>query len=419
MIMEAKLFSGKSSRENKIFTLARYFGNRTLALLVFVLFSAALLTGPAHRAWGEEVKSGSGFIFHPDGYILTNNHVVAGSTGQIVVVFRGNRIPAKLLATDPKTDLALLKIPGSNFPILPIGESRKMSVMDPVLAMGYPMFSTIGYDVSAYDGRINAIRQSDHAPLLQVDANINPGNSGGPLLNDRGEVIGIVVSKINAVQLAKTMGAIPERINFAIPIDQARTMIVTAYPQGFSPSNRTTPLRNQDIFSQSKDATVLILAPKQPDFVSSPPARNNPLSETFPDRNSEPIKMKPTLQAFIAAFIQSGASDHLDSAMQFYAPVVDYHDKGVVDESFVRKDLTQYRRHWPRREYQLFDSPVARAGSHPNQYRVSYKLGFFVSDHQRELRGTSSVTVTVEDNNGTYRITGIREAVEKSESASQ
>src|SRR5262249_41295987 len=364
-------------------------------------------------AYGQEVKSGSGFIFHPDGYILTNNHVVAGSTEQVVVLSNGNRVPAKLVAIDPKKDLALLKIAGSNFPILPIGESRKMSVMDSVLAIGYPMFSTIGYDVSAYDGRINAIRQSDHAPLLQIDANINPGNSGGPLLNDRGEVIGIVVAKINAMQLAKTMGAIPERINFAIPIDQARTMILAAYPQGFSPSNRTAPMRNQDIFSQSKDATVLILAPKQADFVSTPPARNNPSSEVFPDRNAEPIKMKPTLEAFIAAFIQSGASDHLDSAMHFYDPVVDSYDKSVDDDLFDRRNLAEHRGRWPHGEYQRIDSRMARAGSRPNQYRVNYKLGFVVSDRQRELRGTSSVTATVEDDDGTYRITGIREAVEK------
>jgi hypothetical protein len=123
--------------------------------------------------------------------------------------------------------------------------------------------------------------------------------------------------------------------------------------------------------------------------------------------------MKPTLQAFIAAFIQSGASDHLDSAMQFYAPMVNYYDKGVVDDSFVRRDLAEYRRRWPRREYQLFDSPVVRAGSHPNQYTVSYRLGFVMADRQRELRGTSSVTVSVQDNDGTYRITGVREIVEK------
>jgi hypothetical protein len=395
-----------------------------LLLLAFILFLGALVTDPVLRGSAQEVKSGSGFIFHPDGYILTNNHVVAGSTGQIVVIFNGNRVPAKLLAADSKADLALLKISGSNFPILPIGESRKMSVMDPVLAIGYPMFSTIGYDVSAYDGRINAIRQTDHAPLLQIDANINPGNSGGPLLNDRGEVIGVVVAKINAMQLAKMMGAIPERINFAIPVDQARSMILMAYNRGFTPSNRTVPLRTQEIFAQSKDATVLILAPKQPDSVSRQPPRPQPSendspSEVFPDQNPEPIPMKPTLQAFISAFIQSGSSDHLDSVMQFYAPTVNYYDKGVVDESFVRKNLAEYRRRWPRREYELVDSPVARAGSHPSQYTVNYRLGFVVADRQRELRGTTSVTVVVEDNDGTYRISGIREIVEKSASAGE
>src|ERR1700676_1647710 len=167
-----------------------------------LLFLIAGLVTRSALVLGEEVKSGSGFIFHPDGYILTNNHVVADSTQQVVVLPSGNRVPARLVATDPKTDIALLKIPGSNFPTLPIGESGKISVMDTVLAMGFPMSSTIGYDVSAYDGKVNAIRQSESVPLFQIDANINPGNSGGPLLNDRGEVIGIVVSKLNAMQLA-------------------------------------------------------------------------------------------------------------------------------------------------------------------------------------------------------------------------
>src|ERR1700733_10857633 len=127
----------------------------------WLFFAVGLATGLLPVA-GREVKSGSGFIFHPDGFILTNNHVVSDSTEQIVVLPNGNRVPAKLVATDPKIDLALLKIPGSNFPILPIGESRKISVLDTVVAMGFPMFSTIGYDVSAYDGKINAVRQSEH-----------------------------------------------------------------------------------------------------------------------------------------------------------------------------------------------------------------------------------------------------------------
>src|ERR1700738_3517821 len=247
--LRRKRFARWSVSRSGVAFLSMQFGQtyRSLILLFLVLGAARSIPVLA-----GELKSGSGFIFHPDGYILTNNHVVADSTEQVVVLPNGDRVPARVVATDPTKDIALLKIPGSNFPTLPIGESRKISVMDTVLAMGFPMSSTIGYDVSAYDGKVNAIRQSESAPLFQADANINPGNSGGPLLNDRGEVIGIVVSKINAMQLAKTMGAIPERINFAIPIDQARSMILMAYNRGFTPSNRTVPLRTQEIFAQSK-----------------------------------------------------------------------------------------------------------------------------------------------------------------------
>jgi Trypsin-like peptidase domain len=373
---------------------------------------------------GQELKSGSGFIFHPDGYILTNNHVVAGSTEQFVVLSNGNRLPAKLVATDAKRDLALLKIPGSNFPTLPVGESRKMSVMDSVLAMGYPMSSTIGYDVSAYDGKINAIRQTDHLPMLQIDANINPGNSGGPLLNDRGEVIGIVVAKINAMQLAKTMGAIPERINFAIPVDEARSMILMAYPAGFTTSNRTVSLPDQQIFAQSKDATVLVLAPKETRAESQKAAKSQPVpeepsAEMFGSPNKELITMKPTLLAFVEAFIQSGPSARLDSVMQFYAPKVNYYDKGVVDEAFIRSDISNLRRRWPRRRYQLFNKPVARAGPGPNQYLVSYRIGYTLADRRSETRGISNVTILVQDNDGTYSVLAVREIIEKNDSPGQ
>jgi hypothetical protein len=382
-----------------------------------------LIVGWAHTiaVLGEEVKSGSGFIFHPDGYILTNNHVVADSTEHIVILSNGNRVTAKVVATDPKIDLALLKIPGSNFPVLPLGESRKISVLDTVVAMGFPMFSTIGYDVSAYDGKINAIRQSEHAPLLQIDANINPGNSGGPLLNDRGEVIGVVVSKLNAMQLAKSMGAIPERINFAIPIDEARPLVRMAYPTGFTPSRRTIPLRDQEIFVQSKDATVLILSPKKFQIAEQTPSRsqspqNEPSSELLGGQDTRPVAMKPSLLAFVQAFVQSGASDRLESAMQFYAQTVNYYDKGAVDGDYILSDLSDFRRRWPRREYQLFNTPVARAGPESNQFLVSYRVGYVLADRRKETRGVSDVTIQVQDDNGTYRVLAIQEIIQKNSS---
>jgi hypothetical protein len=369
----------------------------------------------------EEVKSGSGFIFHPDGYILTNNHVVADSAEHIVILSNGDRVTAKVVATDPKIDLALLKIPGSNFPVLPLGESGKISVLDTVVAMGFPMFSTIGYDVSAYDGKINAIRQSEHATLLQIDANINPGNSGGPLLNDRGEVIGVVVSKLNAMQLAKTMGAIPERINFAIPIDAARPMVRMVYPAGFTPSHRTVPMRDQEIFAQSKDATVLILSPKKVQTVEQAPSRsqspqNEPSPEFLGGQSNRPVTMKPSLLAFVQAFIQSGASDRLESVMQFYAQTVNYYDKGAVDGDFILSDLTGFRRRWPRREYELLNTPVARAGPGANQFLVSYRVGYVLSDRRKETRGISDVTIQVQDDNGTYTVLAIQEIIEKNDS---
>jgi hypothetical protein len=386
--------------------------------LLFLVVGLATRSAPL---LGQEMKSGSGFIFHPDGYILTNNHVVVDSTEQTIVLSNGNRVPAKLVATDPKIDLALLKIPGSNFPTLPIGESRKISVMDTVLAMGFPMYSTIGYGVSAYDGKINAIRQSEHAPLFQIDANINPGNSGGPLLNDRGEVVGIVVSKINAMQLAKTMGAIPERINFAIPIDEARAMILIAYAGGFTPSHRTAPLRDQEIFAQSKDATVLILAPKkiQPETQQadrSPPAQNESPAEIFAGPNTQPVALKPSLLAFVQAFIQSGASDRLESTMQFYGPKVNYYDKGAVNGEFIRKEVTEFRRRWPRREYRLLDNPVARVGPGSNQFMVTYRVGYLLGDRRAETHGFATVTILIQDDDGTYSVLAIREILEKNDS---
>ena len=257
-------------------------------------------------------------------------------------------------------------------------------------------------------------------PLFQIDANINPGNSGGPLLNDRGEVIGIVVSKINAMQLAKTMGAIPERINFAIPIDEARSMILMAYPGGFIPSHRTASLRDQEIFAESKDATVLILAPKkvQPPANSdrSPSSQNDPPRDFFGGTNTQPVAMKPSLLAFVQAFIQSGASDRLESAMQFYAPNVNYYDKGAVDADFIRKDLTEFRRRWPRRDFQLFDNPVARLGPGANQFLVTYRVDFVLGDRRNDTHGISDVTVLIQDDDGTYSVLAVHEIIEKNDS---
>jgi len=195
-------------------------------------------------------------------------------------------------------------------------------------------------------------------------------------------------------------------------------MILIAYPGGFAPSNRKTPLRDQEIFSESKDATVLILAPKKgPDEQASRPQGlpwNAPPTAAPNGPNPEAIAMKPSLLAFVQAFVQSGASDRVDAAMQFYAPNVKYYDKGVVDGEFIRKDLTDFRRRWLRRKYKLLSDPVARAGPRPDEYVVTYRAGFVLGDRSDEVRGASDVTLVVQDNDGTYSILAIEQSVENS-----
>jgi hypothetical protein len=204
--------------------------------------------------------SGSGFIVHSDGYVLTNHHVIAGA-GQIEVIVPGKgELLASVAADDEYKDLALLKIEAVGLEALPIAESKGVKVLDTVIVLGYPLAPALGADVSASQGQVNAIREEGRIPLLQIDATVNPGNSGGPVLNDRGEVVGVVVSKLNAPLFLQQAGIIPERVNFAIPIDEARGIIRKAYPLGFTPSAKAERLTGQQIFDRARNAAVLILS---------------------------------------------------------------------------------------------------------------------------------------------------------------
>lgn len=156
---------------------------------------------------------GSGFIIRDDGYILTNNHVVdAADEIRVTLQSEPKPIRAKLVGRDPETDLAVLKIEKRGLAAAGLGESKKLRPGDWVVAIGSPL----GLQQSVTLGIVSALNRSfaDFGPthLIQTDAAINPGNSGGPLLNIRGEVIGVNVMVRKDAQ----------NIGFAIPIDTAR-----------------------------------------------------------------------------------------------------------------------------------------------------------------------------------------------------
>jgi serine protease Do len=157
---------------------------------------------------------GSGVIISPDGYIVTNNHVIEGATDIRVTMTDRRILPAKLIGADPLTDLAVIKIDGSNLPNVPFGDSKELHPGQTVLAFGNPLgfrFTVTRGIVSALN-RPNPISQDRRAPgeFIQTDAAINPGNSGGPLVNAHGEVVGI-----NTFLVSETGGF--SGMGFAIP----------------------------------------------------------------------------------------------------------------------------------------------------------------------------------------------------------
>src|SRR5450830_1296301 len=136
----------------------------------------------------EEVPRGvgSGFIISADGYIMTNAHVVDGASDVYVMLTDKREFKAKVVGSDTRTDVALLKIDGSNLPRLTIGDSDKIRAGEWVLAIGSPF----GLENTVTAGIISAKARDtgDYLPLIQTDVAVNPGNSGGPLINLKGEV---------------------------------------------------------------------------------------------------------------------------------------------------------------------------------------------------------------------------------------
>jgi len=177
--------------------------------------------------WSDRVSlvntgTGSGVIISPEGHILTNNHVIEGAATITVRLADGRSFEAKLIGTDPRTDLAVVKVEGNNLPVAELADSSKLEVGSWVMAAGNPL----GYANTLSVGIVSSLNRSLQAgregtllvDAIQTDASINSGNSGGPLTNDRGQVVGI-----NTAIASPTGGSVG--IGFAVPINRAKQVV--------------------------------------------------------------------------------------------------------------------------------------------------------------------------------------------------
>jgi serine protease Do len=213
----------------------------------------------------EEVQRGvgSGFVISDDGYVLTNAHVVEGADEVTVTLTDRREFKAKVLGADRRSDVALLKVDARNLPSLRMGDSSKIRVGEWVIAIGSPF--NLENTVTAGIISAKARDTGDYLPLIQSDVAVNPGNSGGPLINMRGEVIGI-----NS-QIATLSGAY-NGISFAVPIDEVmrvtdqlkKTGKVTRGRLGVQISEVTRDVAESLGLGQAHGAEVAMVEPEGP-----------------------------------------------------------------------------------------------------------------------------------------------------------
>jgi len=215
----------------------------------------------------REKALGSGVIVSPEGYILTNNHVVDGATDVRVTLSDKREFQAHIVGTDPKTDVAVLKIDAKNVTPITIGDSSKVQVGDVALAIGDPfgVGQTVTKGIISATGR-GGLGIEDYEDFLQTDAPINPGNSGGALINDRGELVGI-----NTAILSQGSGG-NMGIGFAVPANLARQVMdqvlknghVTRAYLGIYPQDVTPAMAKAFGEKQSEGIVVGDVTPDSP-----------------------------------------------------------------------------------------------------------------------------------------------------------
>ena len=202
------------------------------------------------KAEPDEGKgTGTGFVVHSKGYLITCQHVIADAA-EIEVAIGGKKYPATVMIEDIDHDLALIQIEANGLPTLKLGDSDKVELGEEVRAIGFPFSSILGDNVKATRGTVSGVNQEEGRKIFQVDAGINPGNSGGPLVNEKGEVIG--------VNFAKMREEMATNVGFAVPINDAIELLRSERIAFDAGNAKSTRLNGPELVKLVSAATALI-----------------------------------------------------------------------------------------------------------------------------------------------------------------
>lgn len=171
-------------------------------------------------------STGTGFFIDTEGTLLTAYHIVQSATSIEITMHDGASVSARVAHASPGLDLAVLTTTAHDTNCLPLASEESASIGEPVFTIGYPATQVLGSRPKFTDGSISSTSgPNDDSSLYQITVPVQPGNSGGPLLNRRGEVVGVVVSAISPAAFLKSVGSLPQSINFAVKAHYARPLL--------------------------------------------------------------------------------------------------------------------------------------------------------------------------------------------------
>jgi len=367
------------------------------------LLLIGLATSAVTPSLAKEISTGSGFFISTQGHILTNNHVVENSEDIQITLSDGRKVNATVLLKNPLKDIAILKISGSDYKPLSLGESLNVNILDHIVVFGYPLSSSLGSELSAYQGEINAWRNLNDLPLLQMDAKVNPGASGGPVLDAKMNVIGVTVSQLNPLRILQDSGVMIDGVKFAIPIDEVKCILKGLSIPLIQPKNEEF---KAPVFDEIKPSMVFIEATKEP--TASPVAK---VETTGKNENSEAgLSIQLEAMAFIDRFVSAGESLYPIDSEKFYHDSVSYFDEGITDKLAIIKDITDHFNRWPKRSYKIIGN-VEFLEPKKNDVLVSYDVVFEVSNLKSKIEGSSRMAVAIQRIDNELKIVAIREKI--------
>jgi len=216
-------------------------------------------SGESQQDRAASARRATGFFVTPAGHLITARHAVE-KAARVEVIQNERTYAAKVILQDEATDVAILKVEGNEFPCLPLVSSAAVKAGDFVFTMGFPQVQVQGSEAKFTEGSISALSGLGNSPrFFQISVPVQPGNSGGPLLNEKGEVVGMIVSRLDDVVALVRTGAVPQTVNYALkssfimPLIESVPDLAEKLPKGSAAKDRSTAIEN------ARKAVVLIV----------------------------------------------------------------------------------------------------------------------------------------------------------------